>query len=236
MYNKGMLKQKISIQSIPAILWGEPSDRVYIFVHGKMSRKEEAEGFAQIADSKGYQVISFDLPEHGERKAEDTRCTVQNAIHDLSSVGDFVLNKWKNVSLFGNSVGAYFSLVAYREFKFEKCLFLSPILDMQDLIRRMLKWFDVTEDLLRARQEIPTPMGETLSWPYYAFVRENPIVKWSVPTYILYGTNDDLTPRKIVDAFVARFDCHLDVLENGEHYFHTREQMAVVDRWLNQNI
>lgn len=231
-----MLKRPIAIQSIPAILWGEPSDRVYIFVHGKMSRKEEAEGFAKIADSKGCQVISFDLPEHGERQAEDTRCTVQNAVHDLASVGDYVLGKWSDVSLFGNSVGAYFSLVAYREFTFTKCLFLSPILDMEDLIRRMLKWFDVTEDLLRERQEIATPMGETLSWPYYVFVRENPIVKWRSPTCILYGANDDLTPRKIVDAFVTRFDCRLDVLENGEHYFHTREQMEVVDRWLNQNI
>jgi pimeloyl-ACP methyl ester carboxylesterase len=79
-------------------------------------------------------------------------------------------------------------------------------------------------------------MGETLSWPYYAFVRANPITRWDNPTWILYGANDNLTPGKLVDAFVTKFDCRLDVLENGEHYFHTKEQMEVVDRWLNQNI
>ncbi len=231
-----MLKQSISIESIPATIWGAPSDKVYIFVHGKMSQKEEAEGFAKIAESKGDQVISFDLPEHGERKAEDYRCTVQNAVHDLRIISDFVAGKWRNVSLFGSSLGVYFSLVAYRELKFRKCLFLSPILDMENLIQSMMKWSHVTEDLLRERQEIPTPMGETLSWPDYAFVRENPIVKWNNPTYILYGSSDNLTPRNIVDTFVANFHCNLDVLQNGEHYFHTKEQMEVVDKWLNLNI
>ncbi len=231
-----MLKQPLSIESIPATIWGSPSDKVYIFVHGKMSQKEEAESFATIADRKGYQVISFDLPEHGERKAEDYRCTVQNAVHDLRVISDFVTGQWRHLSLFGNSLGAYFSLVAYRELKFTKCLFLSPILDMENLIRSMMKWFNVTEELLRERQEIPTSTGETLSWPYYAFVREHPIVKWNNPTYILYGSNDNVTPRNIVDTFVVNFHCKLDVLQNGEHYFHTQEQMEVVDRWLNLNI
>ncbi len=231
-----MFKQPISIESIPAIIWGAPSEHVYIFVHGKLSQKEDAEGFAKTADSKGHQVISFDLPEHGERKAEDYKCTVQNAVHDLRIIGDFVTDQWRNVSLFGNSVGAYFSLIAYRELKFEKCLFLSPILDMENLIQNMMKWFDVTEDSLKEKQEILTPMGETLSWSYYAFVRENPIVKWNNPTYILYGSNDNLTPRSIVATFVANFHCHLDVLQNGEHYFHTKEQLEVVEKWLNLNI
>ena len=231
-----MLKEQITINSIPAMRWGESSANVYIYVHGKMSQKEEAEGFAEIAVRKGYQVISFDLPEHGERKTEDYSCTVQNAVHDLELISDFVFSKWRNVSLFGGSIGAYFSLVAYRELKFDKCLFLSPILDMENLIQSMMKWFNVTEELLREKQEIATPMGETLSWPYYAFVRENPIVKWNNPTYILYGANDNLTPRNIVDAFVVNFDCLLDVLENGEHYFHTQDQIEVVNQWLTLNI
>ena len=40
-----MKKQTLKIESIPAIIWGEKSDSVYIYVHGKMSSKEEAQGF-----------------------------------------------------------------------------------------------------------------------------------------------------------------------------------------------
>ncbi len=47
-----MKKERLSIRGIPAILWGENSDKIYIYVHGKMSRKEYAEGFAEIAEQK----------------------------------------------------------------------------------------------------------------------------------------------------------------------------------------
>jgi pimeloyl-ACP methyl ester carboxylesterase len=231
-----MNTQTIRIESIPAILWGPPAESVYIFVHGKMSRKEEAEGFAEIATRKGYQVLSFDLPEHGERKTGTYRCTVQNGVHDLQIISKFVTKKWENISLFGNSLGAYFSLVAYQELRFRNCLFLSPILDMEHLIRNMMKWSHVSEELLKEKQEIPTPMGETLSWSYYTYVREHPIRKWENQTHILYGSNDHVTERCIVDRFVTKFHCHLEVLQNGEHYFHTQEQLEVVDRWLHQNI
>jgi len=230
------MKQKFAIGTIPAIVWGETSEKVYLFVHGKKSRKEEAQDFAKIAINKGYQVLSFDLPEHGERINLSYPCTVQNGVSDLSLVGNYATEKWKHISLFACSLGAYFSLIAYQEMRFDKCLFLSPILDMERLIENMMKWFSVSEELLKEKEEISTPMGETLSWSYYSYVREHPIIKWENQTYILYGSNDNLTERHIVDSFVTKFHCDLEVLENGEHYFHTANQMQVLDRWLDRNI
>lgn len=61
-----MKKEYIRINKIPAVIWGEPSKKVYLFVHGKLSDKEAAKRFAQIAEEKGYQTVSFDLPKHGE--------------------------------------------------------------------------------------------------------------------------------------------------------------------------
>ncbi|MEL7656754.1 MAG: alpha/beta hydrolase, partial [Bacillota bacterium] len=58
------------IQGIPVIVYGEPSEKVFLFIHGKNGYKEEADPFAAIACRKGYQVLSFDLPEHGERRNE----------------------------------------------------------------------------------------------------------------------------------------------------------------------
>ena len=43
-----MNTEKMSISGIPAVVWGCPSDKVFIHVHGKMSRKEYAEDFAAI--------------------------------------------------------------------------------------------------------------------------------------------------------------------------------------------
>ena len=52
--------------------------------------KEYAEKFAEIAEKKGYQTISFDLPEHGERKDSSYRCDIWNGMHDLTVIGDCV--------------------------------------------------------------------------------------------------------------------------------------------------
>ncbi len=230
------MKQPIRIDAIPVIIWGKPSDTVYIFVHGRLSQKEEAEGFAEIAANKGYQVLSFDLPEHGERKNDTYPCTAQNGVHDLRIISNYVKGRWKNISLFANSLGAYFSLIAYQDLSLNNCLFLSPILDMEHLIQNMMKWSNVTEDALKEKQEIPTPTGETLSWSYYSYVRANPITEWNKPTSILYGSKDDVTERVIVDNFVRKFHCNLEVLQDGDHYFHTKEQIDVLDKWLTRNI
>jgi len=51
-------KEILWIDGIPAILWGKTSEKIYIHVHGKMSRKEYAEQFAIIAENKGYMSSS----------------------------------------------------------------------------------------------------------------------------------------------------------------------------------
>ena len=142
---------------IPAVLYGEPSDKLFLFVHGKLSRKEEAETFAEGVVPLGYRVLAFDLPEHGERTGEAYPCTVQNGVHDLRTVYDSVKDSYSSVSLFACSLGAYFSLVAYRDVLFDKCLFLSPLLDMERLIRNMMHWANVDEAQLQKKREVPTP-------------------------------------------------------------------------------
>ncbi len=108
-----MKKEKLQIENIPAVFYGEDSEKLYLFVHGKLSKKEEAENFANIAVNAGYQVLSFDLPEHGERKNHPYKCTVQNGVHDLTVIHEFIKNKFASISLYACSLGAYFSLVAY---------------------------------------------------------------------------------------------------------------------------
>lgn len=231
-----METQRITIQNIPALLWGAPSEAVYVFVHGKMSKKEEAEGVADIATQRNIQVLSFDLPEHGERINEGRACSVQNAVEDLTHVMEYVNCHWGTVGLFASSLGAYFSLVAYKDIHFFRCLFLSPILDMETLIQSMMQWFNVSEKELEEKQEIETPMGEKLSWDYYQYVRQHSIEKWPPETFILYGEKDALTPRTVLEAFENRFQCHVDIVKDGEHYFHTEEQVERLRAWIKEHL
>ena len=78
---------------------------------------------------------------------------------------------------------------------------------------------------------IHTSFGEDLSWDYLCNVRENPL-RWDAPTEILYGKNDNLTPFETISRFASGHNAHLTVMENGEHWFHTKEQMLFLDNWI----
>ncbi len=231
-----MKKEKIQIDSIPAILYGNQSEKIYLYVHGKHSSKEEAESFAEIANSSGYQVLSFDLPEHGDRINTGYPCTVQNGTYDLKTVYSYLKDKYKHISLFACSLGAYFCQTAFQNTVFEKCLFLSPILDMEKLIRNMMEWSNVTEKQLQEKKEISTSFGETLSWNYYEYVKNHPIIKWESDTWILYGENDNLTERSVLEYFSEKYNCNTDIMKNGDHFFHTEEQLIYLKKWIREVI
>lgn len=216
-----MKEINFSIEHIPAVLYGDQSDKIYIYVHGKMGFKEEARSFAQIAVQKGYQVLSVDLPEHGMRKNDKNKFNSWNVVPELKSVLNFAKKKSDNISLYANSIGAWFSMLSFSNEDIQKCLFVSPVLDMEKLIINMMKWADVSEEKLMQEKEIDTTFGETLSWEYLQYARKNRIDNWNVPTSILYAGNDNLTERSVVDNFVKSFNCNLTVMENGEHWFHT---------------
>ena len=230
-----MVKERIYLNHIPVIIWGDKSDKAYMYVHGKMASKESAENFARIANEKGYQTISFDLPEHGERTDHEYRCDIFNGILDLTQIEDYVFDNWGTVSLFACSLGAFFSLHAYKDKPFENCLFQSPIVDMKYLINQMFLWFGVTEEQLKEKGEISTPV-DILSWNYFQYVREHPITYWNTPTRILYAAKDNLQSREVINEFCNRFNCKLTVSENSQHPFLESNDTLILKRWFNENI
>jgi hypothetical protein len=226
-----MIRECFSIQGIPAVLWGEPAKNLYLFIHGQGGCKEEAESFAHIASRYNWQVLSIDLPEHGDRKEEKHAFDPWHVIPELMMVMKYVKSQWDTYALRATSIGAWFSMLSFVHEKFEKCLFVSPILDMHQLIQNMMYWAGVSEAKLEQERNIPTSFGQTLSWEYLSYVKAHPITKWSFPTEILYGGKDTFTELKIVESFAKRFDCHLTVVENCEHWFHTPEQLKAMDHW-----
>ncbi len=219
----------IQIGTIPAVLYGEPANQGYLFLHGQTGHKEEAEAFAQVVCPKGIEVLSIDLPGHGERRDRGEELLPWTAVADIQAALDWAERRWKTTSLRANSIGAYFAMLAAD--MPNRALLVSPILDMEGLILTMMKWAGVTELQLREQEEIATSFGQTLSWQYLCWVREHPVHTWACPTCILYGSQDNMTPRQTVEAYTQKHNAKLTVMEGGEHWFHTPEQLAVLRIW-----
>lgn len=193
--------------------------QLVLYVHGKGGNAEEAKHYQPLfAESD---VVGFDYQSQNpwEAKIEFSQ------FFDLHSKG------YDSVILIANSIGAFLSMHALAEKKISKAMFISPIVNMEKLIADMMTWSNVTEDELQRKREIPTSFGETLSWEYLRYVRKNPIV-WNIYTCILYGEKDHLTSMATISEFANQIGATLTVMKDGEHWFHTDEQMRFLDRWL----
>ena len=124
---------------------------------------------------------------------------------------------------------------ALSKMKIKKAFFISPIVDMEKVILNMMTLSNVSEQLLKEKQTINTSFGETLSWNYLNYVRNHPI-KWNIPTEILYGENDDLTSLETISDFAKNNNAGLTVMKNGEHWFHTKEEMDFLDQWIKSKL
>ncbi|MPM16843.1 IS1595 family transposase ISBth19 [bioreactor metagenome] len=223
---------------IPAVLWGEQSSKLLIEVHGNLSNKEDTviSMMAERAVQKGYQALSFDLPKHGERANEAYECNPWNCISDLTAVFEFARTLAPDISLFACSMGAYFSLLAYHDFNIKQSLFLSPVVNMERIIQNMMTGFQVSEDRLKKERQIALPIGQTLDWDYYCYVRDNPVCDWSIPTAILYGSDDNVSEWNEIATFSEKYKATVKMLNHGAHYFHTEEQLRVFDAWSDENL
>ncbi len=114
-------------------------------------------------------------------------------------------------------------------------VFLSPVVDMERIINNMMTWFNISEEQLRTEKEVATPVGQQLYWDYYCYVKEHPIDCWNKPTAILYGSDDDLCEVDRILNFTQQFNCDLTIMEQGEHYFHTEEQLAFFKNWIENH-
>ena len=89
----------------------------------------------------------------------------------------------------------------------------------------------VTEEQLKESQEIKTETGVVLSCKYLCWVREHPVKSICKETNILYGTQDEMIPYKIVKKFSEENNCRLNFVENGQHWLHTDREVAAMRKW-----
>ena len=201
-------------------------DRKYavIYVHGQGGSADEASHYRPLFPSRD--VFGFDYRSRTPWEAREEFPAYFSALNE----------RYERIILVANSIGAFFCLSSRISRFLTEAYLISPVLDMEKLILEMMARSGVSEDELRQKGTFHAP-GADLSWEYLEYVRSLN-VQWDVPTRILYGSLDALTPMETARQFTDSCGCRLTVMEGGEHWFHTEEQMAFLDRWIagEQNV
>ncbi len=96
-------------------LYKAKSDHIVIMAHGFMNDRSSQGRFEQVAErlnEASYNVLKFDFSGCGE--SDDDIIELGNEVEDLLSAVEFVKEKgFKNIALFGNSLGGLVCLKAY---------------------------------------------------------------------------------------------------------------------------
>ena len=193
-----------------------------IYLHGKDGSAKESERFKPFFPD--YELIGFDYQSK----------TPWEALDEFEQYFEKHKTKHEQIIIIGNSIGAYFSLYALANKPIQKAYLISPIVDMEALIKKMMEFENITEMELKRKETISTSFGELLSWQYLSWVREHPVF-WKIPTSILYGKHDHLQSLEAIQAFADASNADLTIMEDGEHWFHTEEQLAFLDKWLSSH-
>ena len=179
---------------------------VVLYVCGKGGNAAEAEHYRALFPDA--EVCGFDYKSN----------TPWDAANEFPLKIAELKAQYAHIVLIANSIGAYFSMNAGIAENIDRAFFISPIVNMERL---------------KAERVIKTEFGEDLSWDYLCYVRENPI-KWDVPTAILRGSTDNLQSTETIRSFADARNASLTVLDGGEHWFHTPEQMQFLDDWIRK--
>ena len=194
-------------------------NEVVLYIHGKGGCAGESEHYKPLFPE--CEVIGLD---YQTSTPWETGEEIWEAVTKLNA-------EYDSLDLIANSIGAFFSMNAGIDEMIHRAYFISPVVDMEKLILNMMSWANVTEKELEEKGVIPTSFGEDLSWEYLCYVREHP-ASWTVPTRILYGSRDNLTSHETITAFAKAHGAELTVMDGGEHWFHTDEQMQFLDNWI----
>ena len=198
-------------------------DKAVIYIHGLGVNIDEARHYEHLFDDAD--IIDFD---YRSGYPWEARIEFKDKISDLAS-------RYQKITVIAISIGAYFLMNAEVSEYIDKAFFISPIVDMESLIMKMMMWNGVSEEELKEKKIIHNNYGDDLSYEYLEYVRKNPVI-WNVKTAVLYGAKDNLQSKDVIDKFVNKHKATLKVLENSEHYIHTDEEMLLLDEWIIKNL
>jgi len=119
--------------------------RLIVYVHGKGGSAQEAEHYKSLFPKD--EVIGFDYRSQ----------TPWQAKKEFFAFFTEQRGRCEHLTLVANSIGAFFALSSLDETLVDRAYFISPILDMENLICNMMQWSGVTE------QELALTSIETVS-------------------------------------------------------------------------
>ena len=105
-----------------------------VYIHGKGGSADEALYYKKFFNDD-YELLGFNYKSELPWQADE----------EFQNYFDSLIPNYNEILLIANSIGAYFSMLSLSEKPIKKALFVSPIVDMENIILHMMKRARISE-------------------------------------------------------------------------------------------
>jgi pimeloyl-ACP methyl ester carboxylesterase len=184
-----------------------------LLVHGVRSNLGSMTAIAADLLERGYQVVLFDAPAHGEAPGDSTDpIEVRAVIRGISE-------RFPGLhAVVGHSLGGLWSLSAWRRgLRAERFVLISSPATMRFLVDKFSDFFDVAEGQLdELATEIEGRLGADV-WSEFSPSEVAEIV--DVPALILHGAKDRYVPPENAEVIHSHWrDSTVELIDGVDHF------------------
>lgn len=199
-------------------------NKVVVYLHGLHGSYKEIEDYAYLKNE--YDVVGID---YQDGEPWEPKETIINSFEQLT-------RGYQEIVLIGYSIGTFYAYEYLSNYKIDKAFFISPVGDMYELVKRMLKGSGISEEQLEKEGVVKNKLGQTFSYEYNMHLKKHDD-KWKVRTHILYGENDKLIHIQDIYNFLTQHpNASLTIKKDSEHRFKTAEEKEFIKNWILNNI
>ena len=182
-------------RSIPLYTWGTEGP-VVLLVHGWSGRAGQLAGFADRLVAKGFRVVAFDAPGHGEATPS------QSSLPEVAEVVERVAAEVGPLhGVVAHSMGAAATTIAMaRGLRVQRAVYLAPPEDAPAYLYRLARWLgvgDTVADRVRARIEARYRL------PFDAATGAPLAAQLDVPLLVFHDRQDREVPFDDAERLVA---------------------------------
>lgn len=213
------------------------SNKLIIMIHGIASDKDDKGNYSlleNIFSDMGYDTFRYDLLGHGESSGNSYDLTIENGVECLSLIIDRFKDKYDSIDIIASSYGC--SLACYVLDKINKCVFISPLLDLYNNIIEpdshfCKDYFSYAYEKIQSEGYVNFGLTDTLigintfndarKYKPYLEIGNKDIL-------IIHGKKDLMVPYKHSERIASGKDnIKLILIEDGEHVFYSDFQKIV---------
>jgi pimeloyl-ACP methyl ester carboxylesterase len=180
--------------------------RRVLIAHGFESNSRNFEQYVAALLKKGYEVLAFDAPAHGQSGGK--QITIPLYVKTIQSIQEKYgpIHAWLGHSFGGLAISLYLESAIDDELASIKLVLIAPVSEMTTAVRSFFHLLRLGEEVRKEFEELALET-EGRPFSYYSLRR----VLYQVPADILWVQDEEDTITPLKDALLVKADQHPNI-------------------------